>query len=78
MSKDKTYRFAVIVEPCEEGGYFAQCPAFQGCHVEGETYEETMSEMRKTNSCRSIYALDYLMIGLVDMMSWYLTLTKKL
>jgi predicted RNase H-like HicB family nuclease len=48
MSKDKTYSFAVIVEPCEEGGYFAQCPAFQGCHVEGETYEETMSEMRKT------------------------------
>ncbi|MFQ5788577.1 MAG: type II toxin-antitoxin system HicB family antitoxin [Thermodesulfobacteriota bacterium] len=47
MSKDKTYRFAVIVEPCEEGGYYAQCPAFQGCHVEGETYEETMSEMRK-------------------------------
>ena len=36
MSKDKTYRFTVIVEPCEEGGYFAQCPAFQGCHVEGK------------------------------------------
>jgi predicted RNase H-like HicB family nuclease len=22
------------------------CPAFPGCHVEGETYEETMDEMR--------------------------------
>ncbi|ODS34620.1 MAG: hypothetical protein SCARUB_00200 [Candidatus Scalindua rubra] len=47
MSGKQTYKFAVIVEPCEEGGYFAQCPAFQGCHVEGETYEETISEMRK-------------------------------
>ncbi len=47
MSQGQTYKFTVIVEPCEEGGYFAQCPAFQGCHVEGETYEETMSEMRK-------------------------------
>ncbi|MGR3177691.1 MAG: type II toxin-antitoxin system HicB family antitoxin [Candidatus Anammoxibacter sp.] len=48
MGEAKTYRFTVIVEQCEEGGYFAQCPAFQGCHVEGETYEETMSEMRKS------------------------------
>ena len=47
MSRKQTYKFTVIVEPCEEGGYFAQCPAFQGCHVEGETYEETISEMRK-------------------------------
>lgn len=22
------------------------CPAFPGCHVEGETYEETLGEMR--------------------------------
>ncbi|MEK6764998.1 MAG: type II toxin-antitoxin system HicB family antitoxin [Planctomycetota bacterium] len=64
MSKDKTYRFTVIVEPCEEGGYFAQCPAFQGCHVEGETYEETMSEMRKTINA---FIEDYLKdAGLTD------------
>lgn len=48
MSARKEYRFAIILEPCEEGGYFAQCPAFPGCHVEGETYEETISEMKKT------------------------------
>ncbi len=40
------YTFKVIVEECEEGGYYAECPAFQGCHVEGETYEETMSEIK--------------------------------
>ena len=41
------YTFKVIVEECEEGGYYAECPAFQGCHVEGETYEETMSEIKQ-------------------------------
>jgi predicted RNase H-like HicB family nuclease len=46
MSKRESYRFTVIIEPCEEGGYFATCPAFSGCHVEGETYEETLSEMK--------------------------------
>ena len=42
----KEYRFMVVIKPCEEGGYFAMCPAFPGCHVEGETYEETLHEMR--------------------------------
>ncbi|MBI5189185.1 MAG: type II toxin-antitoxin system HicB family antitoxin [Nitrospirae bacterium] len=42
----KEYRFTIVVEPCEEGGFFAYCPALPGCHVEGETYEETLAEMR--------------------------------
>lgn len=46
MDEKKEYRFTIIIEPCEEGGYFALCPAFPGCHVEGETYEETLNEMR--------------------------------
>ena len=41
------YTFKIIIEECEEGGYFADCPAFQGCHVEGETYEETIIEMKQ-------------------------------
>ena len=43
----KEYTFKIIIEECEEGGYFAECPAFEGCHAEGETYEETISEMKK-------------------------------
>jgi predicted RNase H-like HicB family nuclease len=46
MDEKREYRFTIIIEPCEEGGYFAVCPAFPGCHVEGETYEETLNEMR--------------------------------
>lgn len=41
------YTFKIIVEECEEGGYYAECPAFQGCHVEGESYEETVNEIKQ-------------------------------
>jgi len=40
------YTFKIIIEECEEGGYYAECPAFQGCHVEGDTYEETIREIK--------------------------------
>ena len=43
----RQYNFKIVIEECEEGGYYAECPAFQGCHVEGETYEETISEMKQ-------------------------------
>jgi predicted RNase H-like HicB family nuclease len=46
MTGKRRYRFTIIIEPCDEGGYFAMCPAFPGCHVERQTYEETMDEMR--------------------------------
>lgn len=34
--------FSVIIEPCEEGGFFASCPALQGCHAEGESYAQAL------------------------------------
>ena len=37
--------YSVIVEPCEEGGYFAHCPLLQGCHAEGETYREAIDNI---------------------------------
>ncbi len=37
----------MFVENCEEGGYFADCPSLPGCHVQGETLEETLHEMHK-------------------------------
>jgi predicted RNase H-like HicB family nuclease len=30
----------------EEGGYFAQCPILQGCHVEGKTYPEAIENIQ--------------------------------
>jgi len=43
----KSHNYKIIIEECEEGGFYAECPAFPGCHVEGETYEETMNEMKE-------------------------------
>ena len=43
----KLHNYKVIIEECDEGGFYAECPAFPGCHVEGETYEETMKEMKE-------------------------------
>ena len=42
----KLYNYKIVVEECEEGGFYAECPAFPGCHVEGDTFEETMKEMK--------------------------------
>lgn len=40
------YRFTMVITECEEGGYFGICPALQGCYVEGDTYEEALSELK--------------------------------
>jgi predicted RNase H-like HicB family nuclease len=45
MANKKSLRillYPVVIEPCEEGGYFADCPVLQGCHAEGETYAEVI------------------------------------
>jgi predicted RNase H-like HicB family nuclease len=41
----KTYLFPILVECLEEGGYYAECPLLQGCHVEGRTYTETVENL---------------------------------
>lgn len=42
----QTYRFPVIVEEDESGGYVVECPSFQGCYSQGETYEQAMANIR--------------------------------
>jgi predicted RNase H-like HicB family nuclease len=36
-----------VIEPQAEGGFTAYVPSLPGCVTEGETYEETMSNMRE-------------------------------
>ena len=43
----KLYNYKIIIEECEEGGFYAECPAFPGCHVEGDTYEITIKEIKE-------------------------------
>lgn len=41
----KILLYPVVIEACEEGGYFANCPSLQGCHAEGETYSEVIENI---------------------------------
>jgi predicted RNase H-like HicB family nuclease len=34
------YRYTVLFEPAEEGGYVVTCPALPGLVTEGDSYEE--------------------------------------
>ena len=38
--------YPVVIEPMEEGGFFASCPILQGCHAEGKTYGEAIDNIR--------------------------------
>ncbi|MFA4872308.1 MAG: type II toxin-antitoxin system HicB family antitoxin [Patescibacteria group bacterium] len=40
-----TYLYPIIIESCEEGGFFTSCPVVQGAHAEGETYAETVENL---------------------------------
>lgn len=43
----ENYRYTVIIEPDEEGGYSASCPALEGCVSQGDTYDETLDNIRE-------------------------------
>lgn len=40
-----SYRLAVVIEK-DNDGYFAYCPALQGCTTQGDTYEEALANIR--------------------------------
>lgn len=39
-----TQQFAIVIEK-DQDGYFAYCPALQGCYTQGDTYEEAMENI---------------------------------
>ncbi len=41
-------RYRVVLEPdFESGGYGVSCPSLPGCHSQGETEEEALSNIRE-------------------------------
>lgn len=44
--KTTTYRFPVIIEKDEDGFFVADCPDLQGCHAQGRTLEEAITNIR--------------------------------
>jgi len=39
--------YTVILEKEAEGGYHAFCPALKGCHTQGETIDETLTNIQE-------------------------------
>ena len=43
----KHFSYSVFYEQASEGGYVAFVPALPGCHTQGETLEETESNVKE-------------------------------
>ncbi len=43
---EREYRYTVLFEPAEEGGYVVTCPALPGLVTEGETLDEAREMAR--------------------------------
>ncbi|NKQ38480.1 MAG: type II toxin-antitoxin system HicB family antitoxin [Methanosarcinales archaeon] len=41
----KNYKLSVVIEK-DADGYFAFCPELQGCYTQGNTYEETLENIK--------------------------------
>ncbi|MDP2218327.1 MAG: type II toxin-antitoxin system HicB family antitoxin [Methanolobus sp.] len=41
----KKYTFPVVIEK-DQDGYFAMCPALEGCYSQGDTYEESLENIK--------------------------------
>lgn len=41
----KNYRFSVVIEK-DKDGYFVFCPELPGCYSQGNTYEDTLTNIR--------------------------------
>lgn len=51
-------KIKVVVHEAEEGGYWAEVPAIQGCATQGETMEELMANVREAiEACVSVGGL---------------------
>jgi len=40
-------KLQVVIHPAEEGGFWAGIPAFAGCVSEGDTFEETLLNIKE-------------------------------
>ncbi|CCE24971.1 type II toxin-antitoxin system HicB family antitoxin [Methylotuvimicrobium alcaliphilum] len=48
-------KLKVIIHPAEEGGFWAEVPAIQGCALQGDTFEELLSNLYEAvEGCLSV------------------------
>lgn len=44
---ERCYTYTVKMEAAEEGGYVVTVPALPGCHTQGRTYEEAVTNAQE-------------------------------
>ncbi|TAK28642.1 MAG: type II toxin-antitoxin system HicB family antitoxin [Chloroflexota bacterium] len=44
---ERHHYFTVILEREESGGYHAYCPSLKGCHTQGDTLDEALTNIRE-------------------------------
>ncbi|MFH1798199.1 MAG: type II toxin-antitoxin system HicB family antitoxin [Candidatus Omnitrophota bacterium] len=48
-------KLKVVIHHAEEGGYWAEIPAIQGCATQGETFEELLTNIYEAvEACLSV------------------------
>jgi predicted RNase H-like HicB family nuclease len=48
-------KLKVIIHKAEEGGYWAEVPAIQGCYTQGDTWEELLENIYEAvEGCLSV------------------------
>lgn len=48
-------KLKVIIHPAEEGGFWAEAPAIQGCATQGDTIEELLTNLYEAvEACLSV------------------------
>ena len=45
--RTKDYKFLAIINPAEEGGFYAYCPLLPGCVTQGDTHAETIANIEE-------------------------------
>jgi len=52
---DLSMKVKVVIHQAEEGGYWAEIPAIQGCVTQGETVEELLANIHEAvEACLSV------------------------
>ncbi len=44
------FKFNVVIEEDEDGGYIAEVPSLPGCHTQGDTPEEVLKNIKEAIS----------------------------
>ena len=44
------FKFNVVIEEDEDGGYVAEVPSLPGCHTQGDTHEEVLKNIKEAIS----------------------------